>query len=47
VIAGAMGWASPTTVSRLCARPGGVRYLGYVPEADLPGRPCGISLLVS
>jgi glycosyltransferase involved in cell wall biosynthesis len=44
VIAGAMGWASPTMVSRLCAPPGGVRYLGYVPDADLPGLTAGAAL---
>jgi glycosyltransferase involved in cell wall biosynthesis len=44
VIAGAMGWASPIMVSRLCAPPGGVRYLGYVPEADLPGLTAGAEL---
>ena len=36
VIVGASGWAPPETVRRLSETPG-VRRLGYVPEADLPG----------
>jgi glycosyltransferase involved in cell wall biosynthesis len=32
VIAGPMGWASPATRERLRS----IRYLGYVPESDLP-----------
>jgi alpha-1,3-rhamnosyl/mannosyltransferase len=32
VIAGPMGWAAPETRARLQS----VRYLGYIPEADLP-----------
>lgn len=37
VFAGPMGWAASTTAQRLLSGLPGVRYLGYVPEADLPG----------
>ena len=36
-IAGASGWSSGKTMARLASRPEGVRYLGYVPEDELPG----------
>jgi glycosyltransferase involved in cell wall biosynthesis len=35
VVAGPVGWAAQATVARLAAQPGGVRYLGYIPEPDL------------
>jgi len=35
-IAGSHGWSGETTMRRLQSSPPGVRYLGYVPEADLP-----------
>jgi len=41
VIAGASGWAGEKTLARLAARPAGVRYLGYVPEDELPGLVAG------
>ena len=41
VIAGASGWASEKTLARLASRPPGVRYLGYVPEDELPGLTAG------
>lgn len=36
VVAGPIGWADASTVQRVRRSPV-VRYLGYVPEADLPG----------
>jgi glycosyltransferase involved in cell wall biosynthesis len=41
VIAGASGWAGEKTIARLASRPAGVRYLGYVPEDELPGLTAG------
>lgn len=35
VVAGPPGWSSASTLARLGAAPG-VRYLGYVPESELP-----------
>lgn len=40
VVAGPAGWASPETRARLTGRKG-VRVMGYVPEADLPGLTAG------
>ena len=37
VLAGPMGWAAGTTSKRILSGLPGVRYLGYVPEHDLPG----------
>jgi glycosyltransferase involved in cell wall biosynthesis len=37
VFAGPIGWAGNATVNRLRSGIEGVRLLGYVPEADLPG----------
>ncbi len=42
VVAGPLGWADAATRKRLET----VRYLGYVPEADLPGLTAGASLFV-
>jgi glycosyltransferase involved in cell wall biosynthesis len=36
VIAGSYGWSSQATMKRLKSSPPNVRYLGYVPESDLP-----------
>ena len=36
VLVGPMGWASVETMRRIRGGLGGVKYLGYVPEADLP-----------
>ncbi len=36
VVAGPAGWGDPATLRRLQAGEAGVRYLGYVPEQDLP-----------
>jgi glycosyltransferase involved in cell wall biosynthesis len=41
VIAGPMGWASESTRRRLEESKNGVRYLGYVPEDDLPALMAG------
>jgi glycosyltransferase involved in cell wall biosynthesis len=46
VIAGATGWAGEKTLARLASRPPGVRYLGYVPEDELPGLMAGASAFV-
>jgi glycosyltransferase involved in cell wall biosynthesis len=46
VIAGASGWAGEKTLARLASRPPGVRYLGYVPEDELPGLMAGASAFV-
>ncbi len=45
VIAGPEGWGASETVRQLRENPPGVRYLGYVPEADLPGLIAGAALL--
>ena len=37
VIAGLPGWANEELLSRIAAKPPGVRYLGYVPEPWMPG----------
>lgn len=41
MIAGASGWAAEKTMARLASQPAGVRYLGYVPEDELPGLMAG------
>src|SRR5271170_135447 len=46
VIAGATGWAGEKTLARLASRPPGVRYLGYVPEDELPGLMAGASAFI-
>ena len=45
VVAGPEGWAAPRTIARLRSQPAGLRYLGYVPEADLPGLTAGAAAL--
>jgi len=45
VIAGARGWGSGKTLARLIGMPG-VRYLGYVPEDELPGLTAGATAFV-
>jgi len=45
VAAGPEGWHAAHTVRRLRSAPAGVRYLGYVPQADLPGLTAGAALL--
>lgn len=46
VVAGATGWASKRTSERLHAGISGVRYLGYVPERELPGLMAGATAFV-
>jgi glycosyltransferase involved in cell wall biosynthesis len=46
IVVGASGWAGEKTLARLAARPKGVRYLGYVPEDELPGLTAGASAFV-
>jgi glycosyltransferase involved in cell wall biosynthesis len=46
VVAGPAGWGDPSTLERLRSGDHGVRYLGYVPEADLPGLTAGASVFV-
>ena len=46
VIVGASGWAAENTLARLASRPDGVRYLGYVPEDELPGLMAGATAFV-
>jgi|SRR5579862_7358368 len=46
VIAGASGWAGEKTLARLASRPAGVRYLGYVPEDELPGLVAGATAFI-
>ncbi len=46
VVAGASGWAGEKTLARLGARAAGVRYLGYVPEDELPGLTAGATAFV-
>jgi glycosyltransferase involved in cell wall biosynthesis len=41
VVVGSRGWGSEKTMARLASRPQGVRYLGYVPEDELPGLTAG------
>lgn len=45
VVAGPEGWRAAQIVAQLRAGFAGVRYLGYVPEADLPGLTAGAALL--
>jgi len=44
VVAGPLGWAAGETVKRLHSGLRGVRYLGYVPESDLPGLTAGATV---
>jgi alpha-1,3-rhamnosyl/mannosyltransferase len=46
VFAGPKGWQSAGTLARLAAPTPGVRYLGYVPEPDLPGITAGATVFV-
>ncbi len=46
VVAGASGWAGEKTLARLASRPADIRYLGYVPEDELPGLMAGASAFV-
>jgi alpha-1,3-rhamnosyl/mannosyltransferase len=46
VVAGSPGWGDPGVLERLKAGIEGVRYVGYVPESDLPALNAGASLFV-
>jgi glycosyltransferase involved in cell wall biosynthesis len=46
VIAGPWGWGDRTVYERLRSGIPGVRYLGYVPESDLPALTAGAALFV-
>jgi glycosyltransferase involved in cell wall biosynthesis len=46
VVAGMAGWASESTMERLRGGGNGVRYLGYVPERDMPGLTRGATVFV-
>ncbi len=46
VVAGPAGWGERRLVERLRAGGGGLRYLGYVPEPDLPGLTAGATLFI-
>jgi alpha-1,3-rhamnosyl/mannosyltransferase len=46
VLAGPAGWANPRTLARLRSGEGGVRYLGYVPEEELPRLTAGATVFV-
>lgn len=46
VIAGPEGWRQRETMERLRHAPASVRYLGYVPEQDLPGLFAGATVFV-
>lgn len=37
ILAGPVGWEQQSTIERIRTGSGSTRYLGYVPEADLPG----------
>jgi alpha-1,3-rhamnosyl/mannosyltransferase len=45
VVAGPPGWSSESTLARLGAAPG-VRYLGYVPESELPPLTAGAAVFL-
>jgi glycosyltransferase involved in cell wall biosynthesis len=46
VVAGPAGWANALLFERLRSGEAGVRYLGYVPEEDLPGLTAGATVFV-
>ncbi len=46
VAAGPTGWGNTQTLERLRAGDAGVKYLGYVPERDLPGITAGATVFV-
>ena len=46
VVAGMAGWCFQSHLERLVAAVNGVRYLGYVPEKDLPGLTRGATIFV-
>ncbi len=46
VVAGPRGWSGPTTLARLNSPSKNVRYLGYVPEIELPSLFAGATAFV-
>jgi len=46
IVAGPEGWRSTATMARLRSPTGGVRYLGYVPERDLPDITAGAAVFL-
>jgi glycosyltransferase involved in cell wall biosynthesis len=46
VVAGPAGWRDEVALNRLRSAPAGVRYLGYVPETELPGVTAGATVFV-
>ena len=46
LLVGPEGWQSAATMARLRLPPAGIRYLGYVPERDLPGLTAAATLFV-
>jgi alpha-1,3-rhamnosyl/mannosyltransferase len=44
VVAGPAGWSSESTLARIRSGTPGIRYLGYVPERDLPGLTAGATV---
>ncbi len=46
VLIGPIGWAEPATLARVNSPPENVRYLGYVPEEDLPALTAGATACV-
>ena len=46
VVAGPEGWRSAATMARLRSPTAGVRYLGYVPECDLPDITAGAAVFI-
>ena len=46
VIVGSSGWGSQKTMERLASGSAGVRYLGYVPEDELPGLTAGATAFI-
>jgi glycosyltransferase involved in cell wall biosynthesis len=46
IVAGPPGWGADDIQARLASPPEGVRYLGYVPEPQLPGLTAGADLFV-
>jgi glycosyltransferase involved in cell wall biosynthesis len=45
VVVGPVGWKSESTMARLQAPPPGVRYLGYIPESDMPAIVAGAAVV--
>jgi alpha-1,3-rhamnosyl/mannosyltransferase len=46
VLAGPLGWCGPDAAERVQHPAQGVRYLGYVPERDLPGLTAGAAVFL-